>query len=76
MTKSEFLDVLQDLFQREEKVLEADSLADYPEWDSLSKMVLMAYYSKTFGIKLAIADFDRFGTVADLIAAAGDQVNA
>ena len=44
MKKDEFLVALEDILQREESCNENDKLEDYDEWDSLSKMALMAYY--------------------------------
>ena len=75
MKKEEFLEELEDLLQREEPCNEGDNLDDYEEWDSLSKMSLMAYYSKTFGIKLSLDSFRNISTVADLIKLAGDKVS-
>ena len=53
MKKSDFLVELEDILQREDECKETDNLTDYIEWDSLSKMSVMAYYDKTFGIKLS-----------------------
>ena len=46
MKKEEFLVELEDILQREEPCNEADILEEYDEWDSLSKMAVMAFYSK------------------------------
>lgn len=74
MTKQEFLVELEDILQREEPCLEDDSLEDYEEWDSLSKMSLMAYYDKNFGVKLRLDSFADLKSVADLIELAGDKI--
>lgn len=77
MTKQEFLVELEDILQREEPCLENDSLEDYEEWDSLSKMAVMAYYSKHFDVKLSLNTFAEGGGikyVSDLIALAGDRI--
>ena len=74
MTKQEFLVELEDILQREEPCSEFDSLEDYEEWDSLSKMSLMAYYDKNFDIKLSLNSFDSLKTVADLIALANGKI--
>ena len=75
MTKLEFLVELEDILQREEKCNINDNLDDYEEWDSLSKMSIMAYYDKNFGIKLSLKDFKDLVTVNDLIALAGDKIS-
>ena len=54
--------------------MELDSLEDYEEWDSLSKMSLMAYYDKNFGVKLRLDSFMDIKSVADLIALAGGKI--
>lgn len=74
MTKQEFLVELEDILQREEPCSEFDSLEGYEEWDSLSKMSLMAYYDKNFGVKLCLDSFVNLKSVADLIALAGGKI--
>ena len=59
MTKQEFLVELEDILQRDEPCAEMDTLSDYEEWDSLSKMSLMAYYDKNFDIKLSLNSFKK-----------------
>ena len=74
MNKADFLVELEDILQREEPCNETDVLADYEEWDSLSKMAVMAYYNKNFGIKIALEDLKALESVADLIKLAGDNI--
>lgn len=74
MTKQEFLVELEDILQREESCSELDNLEDYEEWDSLSKMSLMAYYDKNFGVKLSLSSFEGLKTVADLISLANGKI--
>lgn len=74
MTKQEFLVELEDILQREGPLLESDKLEDYEEWDSLSKMSLMAYYDKNFGVKLSLNSFKNLETVSDIMALAGDKI--
>lgn len=74
MKKADFLVDLEDVLQREEACNENDVLADYEEWDSLSKMATMAYFDKTFGVKITLAQLKEIGKVSDLIALAGDKI--
>ena len=74
MKKSDFLVELEDILQREDDCKETDNLIDYDEWDSLSKMSIMAYYDKTFGIKLSLNDLKTVSTVSELIKLAGDNI--
>ena len=74
MKKEDFLVELEDILQREETCKETDNLNDYDEWDSLSKMAIMAFYNKTFGIKIALNELKNLKTVSDLIKLAGDNI--
>lgn len=74
MDKADFLVELEDILQREEPCKETDNLEDYEEWDSLSKMAVMAFYNKAFGIKILLNDLKELKTVDDLIKLAGDKI--
>lgn len=74
MKTEEFLVELEDILQREEPCKPEDILEDYDEWDSLSKMAVMAYYDKTFGIKLSLNEISELKTVEDLITLTKGQV--
>lgn len=74
MRKEEFLVELEDILQRDDTCNENDNLADYEEWDSLSKMAVMAFYNKNFGIKITLDQLKDLSRVADLISLAGDNV--
>lgn len=74
MNKADFLTELEDILQREEPCRENDNLNDYDEWDSLSKMAVMAFYNKKFGIKMTLNELKNLNTVADLIKIAGDNI--
>ncbi|MBO5738829.1 acyl carrier protein [bacterium] len=76
MKKEEFLVELEDVLQREEPCNETDILEEYDEWDSLSKMAIMAFYSKNFGINVTLNDLKELKTVEDLIKLAGDKIDA
>lgn len=75
MNKTEFLTDLEDVLQREEPCLETDVLDDYEEWDSLSKMAIMAFFDKNFGIKITLNQLKEIHKVSDLISLAGDKIN-
>ncbi len=67
MNKEQFLTELQDVLQRDDPVLENDVLADYDEWDSLSKMATMAFFDKNFGVKISLKEIGELKTVKDLL---------
>ena len=75
MKTSEFLVELEDILQREEPCRVNDVLEEYEEWDSLSKMAVMAYYKKNFGIELVLSSLKDIKTPADLIKLAGENIN-
>lgn len=74
MKKEEFLIDLEDVLQREEVCNEADVLDDYDEWDSLSKMAVMAYFGKNFGVKITLEQLRGVEKVSDLIALSGGKI--
>lgn len=74
MNTADFLVELEDILQREEPCAIEDNLDDYEEWDSLSKMSVMAYYSKNFGTQLSLSSFKDIHTVSDLIKLAGNNI--
>ena len=74
MNKADFLVELEDILQREESCNIDDKLSDYEEWDSLSKMAIMAYYDKNFGVKLSLNKLKEVSTVSDLVKLAGDNI--
>lgn len=75
MNKTDFLVELEDILQREEPCNENDTLEDYDEWDSLSKMAVMAYYDKNFKVKIGLNRLGELKTVSDLIKLAGENIN-
>lgn len=75
MNKSDFLVELEDILQREEPCKEQDILEDYEEWDSLSKMSVMAFFNKTFGISVTLTDLKNLKTVEDLVKLAKDKID-
>lgn len=74
MTKQDFLKELEDLLQRDEVCSENDLLEKYEEWDSLSKMSLIAFFNKHFNIKLTMQSFKNINKVSDLIALSNGNI--
>ena len=75
MKKAAFLIELEDVLQRDEPCKADDVLKEYEEWDSLSKMAVMAFFDKHFNVKFSLGEMDRFNTVNDLIAKAGGAIS-
>ena len=75
MKKTEFLEALQDSLQTDDEVFEDENLEDKEEWDSLSKMAVMAYFKKNFDLSINLDDLKDIKTVLDLIKLAGEKVS-
>jgi acyl carrier protein len=75
MKKEQFLEEMIDVLQTEEELSLDTVLDDLDEWDSLSKMAVMAFYNKNFGIKIALNEFKNIKTVSDLVKLAGDKID-
>lgn len=71
MTKAEFLEKLQDIFERDDEITEDMVLDDMDEWDSLSAMAVMAFFNKSLSITLLPAEVREMKTVAELVKKAG-----
>lgn len=67
MTKADFLEKLQDIFERDEPVTEDLLLEDIEEWDSLSMMAVMAFFNKSLSITLLPVEVKDMKTVCDLV---------
>lgn len=67
MTTEEKIAMIEELMDLEEGTLKADSvLEEFEEWDSLSKLSLMAAVKKEFGKKLTTDEIKAFQTVQDI----------
>ena len=67
MNLEEKIVLLEELMDLEEGTLEASSeLEEFEEWDSLSKLSLMAAAKKEFGKKLTVEEMNMFKTVQDI----------
>ena len=64
MNLEEKIVLLEELMDLEDGTLEASSeLEEFEEWDSLSKLSLMAAAKKEFGKKLTVEEMNMFKTV-------------
>jgi acyl carrier protein len=67
MNLEEKIVLLEELMDLEDGTLEASSeLEEFEEWDSLSKLSLMAAAKKEFGKKLTVEEMNMFKTVQDI----------
>ena len=67
MNLEEKIVLLEELMDLEDGTLEASSeLEEFEEWDSLSKLSLMAAAKKEFGKILTVEEMNMFKTVQDI----------
>lgn len=67
MTQQEKLELLEEIMELDEGTLAMDSvLDDFEEWDSLSKLSLMAEAKKQFDKNLTVEEIKTFTTVSDV----------
>lgn len=67
MSDQEKLLLIEEMMDLDAGELRMDSLlADYEEWDSLTKLMLIAEAKKTFGLILTTEIIQRFVTVRDV----------
>lgn len=67
MTIQEKLSVLEEIFELEDGDLaEEMRLEDIDEWDSMSKLYLVAHVKKNMQKKLSIEEIENFVTVKDI----------
>lgn len=69
MTNEEKIALIEDVMDLDKGTLSPDStLADYDEWDSLSKLALIAMAKKRFSVSLTAEEIKSFITVNDILA--------
>ena len=66
MNRDEFLIELEDALQVEKSISYETVLSDLDEWDSLSKMAVLALFDSKLGVKITFSDLENISTVEDL----------
>lgn len=67
MEEKKFLEMLEDVMEVDEGTLEMNTvLSELEEWDSLSKLSLMAVVKKDFNKVLTASDIKEFETVENI----------
>ena len=63
-----FTDLLKEILEIEGRELDlTDEFRDYPEWDSLGYLELIAMLDEEFGVAIENDDFGKLVTLEDLI---------
>lgn len=75
MTKSEFLNELNEIIQRDEQLVADEILEEIEEWDSMSVLGVMSMFDIEFSITITADDLRAAKTVQDLIDMAGNNLS-
>ena len=67
--EQKFIEDFQEALEREDPVQLTDQFRDYDEWDSLSRLSLIAMLDDEYEVQIENDDFEKLQTVADLIEA-------
>ncbi|MEE3466921.1 MAG: acyl carrier protein [Eubacterium sp.] len=68
MSTEEKIELLEEIFEMDEGELDLDAnLDDVEEWDSLSKLALMAEVRTRMGVALSVENVKSFKTVQDIV---------
>ena len=67
--QEKFIEAFQEALEREEPIELTDQFRDYDEWDSLSRLSLIAMLDDEFEMQIEDEDFEKLRTVADLMEA-------
>ena len=66
--KEELLNLIRESLEIESREITLDDrFSDFPEWDSLSQLTLMAVLDEKFGLNLNSAEFNSIKTIGDLL---------
>jgi len=66
--KDQFIEAFKEALEIEEReVLLEDAFRDYPEWDSLSQLTLIAMLDDDYEVAIEMKDFNKLITVGDLL---------
>ena len=68
--EKKFIDNLKDALEIEDrKLLMTDNFREYPEWDSLAFLSVIAMLDEEYGVQIESAEFRNLKTVGDIYAA-------
>ena len=68
--EQKFLDLLKEVLEIEDRELSmSDHFREYPEWDSLAYLSVIAMLDEEYGVQIEGSEFKKLKTVGDLFAA-------
>lgn len=74
MTKTELLNELQDVLQRDEELSFNMKLSDLDEWDSLAYISIISLYDQLFNKVITTYEIEKCVSIDDVINLVSDQL--
>lgn len=75
--KEEFLANLTDALEIEDREIKLeDEFRDYPEWDSLAQLTLIAVLDDEYGVQIEMDDFNGMRTVGELMEGVSQRMDS
>lgn len=69
---NKFMSLIKEALEIEGRELEiSDNFRDYPEWDSLGQLSVIAALDENFGVVIEGAEFSKINTLGELLAKVG-----
>ena len=66
--KEDFFAAMADALEIEDREISLeDTFRDYPEWDSLTQLTLIATLDENYEVEIEMADFNKLLTVGELL---------
>ncbi len=66
--EEEFFAAMADALEIEDREISLeDTFRDYPEWDSLTQLTLIATLDENYEVEIEMADFNKLLTVGELL---------
>ena len=73
MNKAEFMSGLMDALELESEINENTLIKELEVWDSINAMILIAFVSSNFSVKLSKKDIESFTSVGSIIQKIGND---
>lgn len=65
--ETKFIDAFKEILEREDDMNLTDEFRNYPEWDSLAYLSLIAMLDENYGVTIELEDFRKQRTLGDLM---------
>lgn len=76
MNKSELLEEIKEILQRDEEISLSMKLEDIEEWDSLANISMISLYDHLFGVIVTSETIEDCQTLDDLVKLVADKIDS